>query len=123
MATANHPFEHPDLVLMSNIRPKLSGIEGVVIWTSAGELSGTEPQYGPRIKVVLGDRINVEGLNDAVTVRISEPPVVLGELPSKVQRGVVQFVEKNTGGRLRHWNRDLDSRETLVLLEPVGDQQ
>src|ERR1017187_1906458 len=108
-----------ELLLMSNVRPKTSGVEGTVIWISAGELSGTESQHGPRIKVVIGDSINAEGLRDAVSVRLTTPPVVLGSLPSRVQRDVVQFVEKNRAVLLRHWNGELDSKEALDLLKPV----
>ena len=111
------------LLLMSNVRPKTSGIEGAVIWISAGEFSGSESQHGPRIKVVIGDKINAEGLRDAVSVRLSTPPVVLGTLPSRVQRDVVQFIEKNRAVLLQHWNGELDSKEALNLLVPVGSLQ
>ena len=107
------------LEAMSNLRPKTTGVEGAVIWISAGEFYGVDAQHGPRIKVMLGDRITNEGLKEAVSVRLTNPPVVLGTLPSKTRKQVVQFVEKNLDILLRHWNGELDSKETLNLLEPV----
>jgi hypothetical protein len=105
------------LEAMSNLRPKTTGVEGAVIWISAGEFDDVSAQLGPRIKVVLGDRITTEGLREAVSVRLTVPPEVLGELPSKVRERVIRFVEKNRSVLLRHWNGELDSKETLDLLE------
>jgi hypothetical protein len=67
----------------------VTGIEGVVIWVSAGEFCVADRHLGPRILVVHGDKIDPAGLKDAVTVRLAEPPEVLGNLPGKVTRQVV----------------------------------
>ena len=100
---------------MSNLLPKDTGVDGAVIWISAGEFYGVDAQHGPRIKVVLGRKITTE----AVSVRSTNPPVVLGDLPGKIRKQAVQFVEKNREVLLRHWNGELDSKETLNLLEHV----
>jgi translation initiation factor IF-1 len=107
------------LEAMSNLPPKDTGVDGAVIWISAGEFYGMDAQHGPRIKVVLGNKITTEGLRDSVSVRITDPPVVLGKLPGKIRKQVIQFVEKNRDVLLRHWNGELGSKETLNLLEPV----
>lgn len=107
------------LEAMSNLLPKDTGVDGVVIWISAGEFYGVDAQHGPRIKVVLGNKITTEGLREAVSVRITDPPVVLGDLPGKIRKQAVQFVEKNRKVLLRHWNGELDSKEMLNLLEHV----
>ena len=107
------------LEAMSNLRPKTTGVEGAVIWISAGEFYGVDAQHGPRVKVMLGDKITNEGLKESVSVRITDPPVVLGKLPGKIQKQAIQFVEKNRDVLLRHWNGELDSKETLNLLEHV----
>ena len=107
------------LEAMSNLRPKNTGVEGVVIWISAGEFAGTEAQHGPRIKVVLGDKATSDGLKKAVSVRLTKPPVVLGKLPGKVQKQVLEFVAKNLDVLLRHWAGDLDSKDTIDLLKRV----
>jgi hypothetical protein len=107
------------LEAMSNLRPKTTGVDGAVIWISAGEFYGVDAQHGPRIKVMLGDRITNDGLREAVSVRLTDPPVVLGTLPSKTKKQVVQFIVRNLDILLRHWNGELDSKETLDLLEPV----
>jgi hypothetical protein len=107
------------LEAMSNLLPGDTGVEGAVIWISAGEFYGVDAQHGPRVKVVLGNKITTEGLKEAVSVRITKPPVVLGKLPGKIQKQVIRFIEKNRDVLLRHWNGDLGSKETLNLLEPV----
>jgi hypothetical protein len=107
------------LEAMSNLRPRTTGVDGAIIWISAGEFSGSEAQHGPRIKVVLGDKATTEGLNEAVSVRLTDPPVVLGTLPGKVKKQVIKFIEKNREALLQHWKGDLDSKETLDLLEKV----
>jgi hypothetical protein len=107
------------LEAMSNLRPRTTGVDGVIIWISAGEFSGAEAQHGPRIKVVLGDKAIIEGLNDAVSVRLTDPPVVLGTLPGKVKKQIIKFIEKNRESLLQHWRGELDSKETLDFLEKV----
>lgn len=107
------------LEAMSNLLPDDTGIEGIVIWISAGEFSGVDAQHGPRVKVVLGNKVTTEGLKEAVSVRITKPPVVLGKLPGKIQKQVIRFIEKNQDILLRHWNGELGSKATLNLLKPV----
>ena len=107
------------LEAMSNLRPRTTGVDGVIIWISAGEFAGAEAQHGPRIKIVLGDKATTEGLSEAVSVRLTDPPVVLVDLPGKVKKQVIRFVEKNREALLQHWRGELDSKETLDLLEKV----
>ena len=107
------------LEAMSNLRPNTTGVQGAVIWISAGEFAGTSLQHGPRVKVVLGDKITTEGLADAVSVRISKPPKVLGTLPGRVRAQVIRFVTKNHDVLLKHWNGDLDAKETLDQLQSI----
>ena len=104
---------------MSNLRSKSTGIEGAVIWISAGEFSGKEIKHGPRIKVVLGDKITTDGLKNAITVRLSTPPEVLGDLPGKVKSRVIDFVELNKDLLLQHWNGEVDTQEMLEQLKKV----
>jgi hypothetical protein len=105
---------------MANLRPSTTGVEDAVIWVSAGEFSGKELQHGPRIKVVLGDKITTDGLANAVSVKLTNPPKILGKLPSKISRQVVKFVNLNREVLLRHWNGELDSKEMLELLKRVA---
>src|ERR1039457_4836932 len=91
----------PDLFLASNLRPVTTGVEGAVIWIFAGEFTGVE--LGPRILVVIGgDKMSAEWLRDAVSVRLTTPLEVVGELPCTVRRQVIEFVEKNRDVLLRH---------------------
>jgi hypothetical protein len=101
---------------MSNLRPSTTGVVGAVIWISAGEFAGADAQHGPRIKVVLGEKITTEGLKDAVSVRLTSPPQVLGTLPGNVKRQVVKFINRNRNVLLRHWRGEIDAKEVIDQL-------
>jgi len=90
-----------------------------VLWISAGEFDPREAVHGPRIMVTPGERLTADRLSDAVAVRLTNPPEVLGELPPEVERGVARFANLNRDALLRHWAGELDSRETLDRLQPV----
>ena len=105
-----------DLFLMSNLRSTHTGVQGAVIWVSAGEFADAACPYGPRLMVVLGDAITTNGLKDAVSVRLTNPPEVLGELPGKIKQQVVKFVVRNRDVLLRHWHGEIDTKEMLDLV-------
>lgn len=71
------------LEAMSNLPPVDTGVSGAVIWVSSGEFVGAKSPHGPRIKVVPGAKITKEGLVDAASVTITDPPRVIGTLPGK----------------------------------------
>jgi hypothetical protein len=75
--------------------------------------------HGPRILVRPRKKLTREGLERAVEVRLTSPPEVLGTLPRRVERQVVQFVEKNRDVLLGHWNNESDSCQALELLKRV----
>lgn len=104
---------------LSNLLSKDTGVEGAVIWISAGEFAGADAQDGPRIMVVLGSKLTSDGLRGAVSVRLTTPPAFSGNLPSSVEEQVILFVEHNRDVLLRHWNGELGSKETLNLVERV----
>lgn len=107
------------LEAMSNLRSRTTGVEGAVIWVSAGEFAGADLQHGPRIKVVLGTKITSESLKDSVSVKLTDPPVIIGTLPAKIKKDVIRFVEANRETLLLHWNGELDSKEMLDQIEAV----
>lgn len=110
-----------DMWAMSSLRSKATGIEGVIIWVSTGEFAGADLQHGPRVKVVLGDKVSKEKmLKESVTIKISESPEVLdGDLPGKVKKQVIGFVKKNREVLLQYWNEEIDTQELIELLEKV----
>lgn len=105
---------------MSNLRSRDTGVEGAVIWISAGEFFDPDSQHGPRIKVMLGEQLTAAGLSDAISVRLTDPPEVLGTLPVEINRRVIEFVRTNREVLLRHWNGELSTRETLDEVRAVG---
>lgn len=107
------------LEAMSNLRSKTTGVEGAVIWISAGEFAGVDVQHGPRIKVVVGEKITSEGLKDAVSIRLTDPPQALGTLPGRVKTQALRFAALNRDLLLRHWRGELDAKEVLDLLQSV----
>jgi len=108
-----------DLFLLSNLCPTETGVAGAVIWVSCGEFASGDPEQGPRLIAVLGERIRTEGLKDATTVRLTDPPEVLGALPGEIERAVVKFAEMNRGTLLRYWDGQLSTRELLDLMKRV----
>ena len=60
--------------LMSTLGSEETGIDRVVICVCAGEFGSTGNQLGPRLLVVLGDRLSTESLKDATTVQLTSPP-------------------------------------------------
>jgi hypothetical protein len=109
----------PDCFLLSNLRASDTGVEGAVLWISAGEFAPGHAVHGPRIMVMLGEKITTEGLDMAVSVRLTDPPEILGELPGEVERDVVRFIAVNRDVLLAHWGGELDARETLDRLQRV----
>ncbi|MEO8179805.1 MAG: hypothetical protein ABI895_13310 [Deltaproteobacteria bacterium] len=102
--------------LFTGISDRSSGVDGF-IWFSVGEFMRHPSPHGPRILVRPGKKLTWEGLERAVEVRLTSPPEVLGTLPGKLAKQVVQFVEKNRGVLLGHWNHESDSLQALELLE------
>ena len=92
-------------------------MEGAIIWISAGEFAPGKAQHGPRIMLMLGEKITTEGLRGAASIRLTSPPEVLGVLPGKVERGVVRFATLNRDVLPRHWGGELDARKTLDRLQ------
>lgn len=101
------------LEAMSNLRPNKTGVVGAIIWVSAGEFSGVESQHGPRIKVVPGTKITTDGLRDAISISITEPPKVFGDLTGEIEKQALRFVRLNQDVLLRYWRNEIDTAEML----------
>jgi hypothetical protein len=104
---------------LSNMLSTETGVGGAVIWISAGEFGGRDSHAGPRIVVVLGEAISTEGLADAASVRLADPPEVLGHLPGKIKREAVKFVVMNRDALLRYWDCEIDTKEMVNLVERI----
>lgn len=104
---------------MSNLSPHDTGVKGCLIWCSIGEFEGKAIKHGPRIKVMLGQKITSEGLADAVSVTLDPVPRVIGALSGRVKKQVLQFVELNRETLLQYWNGQLTTRQMLDGLQPI----
>jgi hypothetical protein len=91
-----------DLEALSNLLPEDTGVVDAVLWISAGEFSSSDVEHGPRLQVVLGRGLTVEGIANSVSVTLTNPPRMLGTLPSVVATQVTAFVERNRDALLRH---------------------
>jgi hypothetical protein len=107
------------LEVLSVLRSATTGVQGAVVWIAAGEFRDAERHLGPRLLVVLGDSIRAEGLKYAVTVLLTSPPDVTGNLAPEIAGHVESFVAKNRDVLHRHWRGEIATRETLDLLERV----
>ena len=117
--TAQKVASRFSLFAMSNLRSTDTGVEGTIIWVSSGEFAGKDIQHGPRIKVVLGNKITDENLDESATVTIATPPVVIGTLPGAIRKQVIAFVTRNKDVLLQHWNKVISTREMLDQLQKV----
>lgn len=104
---------------MANLRSSKTGVEGVVIWISPGEFESKKSQQGPRIKVAVGTKMTAESLKDAVSVTLTIPPRVLGELTAKVKKQTTDFILLNMDVLLQHWRGELDSEEVLKKIRSI----
>lgn len=104
---------------MANLLPRRTGIKGAVIWVSPGEFGGSDSRHGPRVKVMLGEKTTTEGIENSVSVTISQPPRVLGALPGKVKAQVIRFVTLNHDLLMQHWRGELDHVEIATQLQRV----
>ena len=117
--TAQQVTARFQLEAMASLRPQTTGIEGAVVWVSVGEFAGSEAQHGPRIKVVVGSKLTSESLKNSVTVTLTKPPKLIGTLPGKIKKQILEFVEKNREALLQHWNAEIDSIELGRQLKKV----
>lgn len=83
------------------------------------EFSRAGAHHGPRLLVVPGRELGVESLIDAVAVTIASPPEVLGCLPGKVERQVVEWVELNRDVLLEYWRGGMGTDDAIEHLVRV----
>lgn len=105
--------------LLSNLSSENSGVQGAILWFAAGEYSRTEAQHGAKLLVVPGESLTAAGLEQAVSVTLSARPRVLGTLPDQVATQVVEFINRNRGALLQHWNCEIDTMDVLEQLERI----
>lgn len=108
-----------ELAAMANLRPRATGIAGVIIWLSWGQSSGAELKHGPRIKVIMGDKLTVEAINKAVSVKLTDPPQVIGTLPGKLKQQVLRFIELNRQALIDHWKGTTDTQEFGSAIQKI----
>lgn len=101
---------------MSNIMPDDSGIKGVVLWASTGTVAGKKLKHGPRLKVYLGT--SVAGAK-SVSVTLTKPPRILGDMPRRVEKDVLKFIDLNFDLLLAHWENKISSKNFLLNLKKL----
>jgi len=108
-----------DAFAMSNLRSRTTGIQGAVIWISTGTSSGGKKlQHGPRVKVTLGETASVSKGSASVSVG-TNPRVLAGTLPAKIEKDVLAWVRLNQNALTRYWNDELETAEVLPLLHQI----
>jgi hypothetical protein len=117
--TSASSSRHISLEVLSVLRSSDTGVGGAAVWVAAGEFEDADRHLGPRLLVTVGDSIHADGLKDAVRVRLTSQPNLLGVLPHGIARQVESFVAENKDALARHWRGEIDTREMLDLLEKV----
>ncbi len=111
---------HPDAgFLLCNLLSEHTGVDGAVLWVAAGEPTSNESALGPRVLVVVGQKLTVDSLSEAVSVTLTVPPEVLGTLPHEVALKAVEFVETNRDVLIEYWRGEMATTELLELLVRV----
>lgn len=109
-----------EVFAMSNLRTQSTGVDGAVIWVSSGEFQGKESQHGPRVKVMLGSKVTPGGLDKAATITLTDPPRVLGDLPSESKKQALSFVTTNLQTLLKYWKNEIDTAEMVEAIQKVS---
>lgn len=107
-----------DVYAMSNLRPGDTGVEGAVVWISTGTTEGKKLPHGPRVKVSLGATASSSKGSASVSVE-SSPKVVAGTLPTKIKKGVFEWVVLNQTALERYWNDEISTTQVLPLLRRI----
>jgi len=107
-----------EVFAMANLKPKKTGIEGVIIYTSTYFGSnGKRIPHGPRIKVYLGTS---PGAGKEVTVTISKKPKILnGKLPANIKKDVFKFIDINFDVLMKYWEDQIDLDDFLAQIERI----
>lgn len=110
-----------EIFAMSNLHSEDTGVSGAVIFVSSGEFEGKKSQHGPRVKVMVGNKVSSEALRKAVTVSISDPPRIIGDgkLSPALRKKVFTFITENKDTLLGYWQFNLTTREMLDAIEPI----
>jgi hypothetical protein len=105
--------------LSSSLSQEVTGVDDAAIWIFAGEPTHNESALGPRILVVIGQRLAVDALVEAAAIRVSAPAEVVGTLPPSVARQAVAFVDVNRDVLHRYWLGGMSTADMLDLLVRV----
>jgi hypothetical protein len=105
--------------LATNLAPISTGVQGAVVWIFSGEPTLSEATVGPRILVVVGESLALASLSNAVAVRLSRPPAVMGALPVGIGRQAVRFADANGDLLRRYWRGRMSTRALLDQVERV----
>ena len=106
------PVEEDDFFLMSNLRPKHTGLP-MVVWVS----NRGHARHDARVKVsqTPGDRIDVDDL--AVVGIRPTPTLIEGQLDNASLKLVHDWITLNETTLIGYWNSELDTVEMLQNLK------
>lgn len=99
---------------MANLRPKETGVNGVVIWVSSGEAV----QHGPRIKVVRGLKWKQK---ESATIPLTGMPRVIGDigLTQDEFANIVEWIRLNYDALMQYWNSEISTGDLFSLLKRI----
>lgn len=105
---------------MSNLRSKSTGVDGAILWVSAGEFEGKESQQGPRVKVILGQgRVTMEALQKAPSVKIKDGSLIQGRLKGSLLKKIQMFLDLNRTVLLDYWNQKIDTVQMAQEIKKI----
>jgi hypothetical protein len=103
------------LLYMSNLQPEDTGINGIVVFVSTGEVEGKKMSHSPRVKVALGRTTNI-----VAAVSIGTLPVLTGgKLAAHHEREVKEFITINYNTLMAYWNMEISTRQMVMAVLPI----
>ena len=101
--------------LATSLGPETTGVQGAV----GRVFVGSPPVIicaRPRILVVLGGSLTIDSLVEAVPVRLTTSPEVLGTLPPTVQSQMSNFAMRNRDLLIAYWRGELSTASAIECL-------
>lgn len=109
-------FHEDSGFLATSLLSETTGVHGAVVWVLAGEPTRNQAALGPRVLVVVGGSLAIHSLVDAVPVRLTAPPEVLGTLPPTVKEKILEFAIRNHGLLIEYWRGELSTANAIARL-------
>ncbi|SRR5579871_4724319 len=99
---------------MVTYRKRTTGVDNTIF------VSAKFPRHSPRIKVAIDPPTDLDRFGNNAAVAIEDGRVLAGELPSRVRKQVLEFLDLNRQALLDYWEQRIDDDELKDRLKPIS---